>query len=35
VFVNGREMNRYMFGGTVSGWIDDALLRPSAVAGSG
>ena len=30
VFVNGREMNRYMFGGTVAGWIDDALLRPNA-----
>ncbi len=30
VFVNGREMNRYMFGGTVAGWIDDALLRPAA-----
>jgi protein-disulfide isomerase len=27
VFVNGREMNRYMFGGTVAGWIDDALRR--------
>ncbi|MBL9103293.1 MAG: thioredoxin domain-containing protein [Myxococcales bacterium] len=27
VFVNGREMNRFMFGGTVGGWIDDALRR--------
>lgn len=27
VFVNGREVNRYMFGGTVAGWIDDALRR--------
>lgn len=27
VFVNGREFNRFMFGGTVSGWIDDATRR--------
>jgi protein-disulfide isomerase len=27
VFVNGREVNRYLFGGTVTGWIDDALRR--------
>lgn len=27
VFVNGRYFNEYMFGGTVVGWIDDALRR--------
>jgi hypothetical protein len=27
VYVNGRLMNPYMFGGTIAGWIDDALRR--------
>jgi protein-disulfide isomerase len=27
VFVNGRQMNPIMFGGTITGWIDDALKR--------
>jgi len=27
VFVNGRYMNQYLFGGTITGWIDDALRR--------
>lgn len=27
VFVNGREFNQRLFGGTVEGWIDDALRR--------
>ena len=27
VFVNGRYMNPYLFGGTITGWIDDALRR--------
>ncbi len=27
VFVNGRYMNELLFGGTVTGWIDDALRR--------
>jgi protein-disulfide isomerase len=27
VFVNGRYFNEYLFGGTVVGWIDDALRR--------
>ncbi|MBL9103292.1 MAG: thioredoxin domain-containing protein [Myxococcales bacterium] len=27
VFVNGRQFNPMMFGGTVTGWIDDALKR--------
>ncbi len=27
VFVNGRYYNEYLFGGTVVGWIDDALRR--------
>jgi len=27
VFVNGREMNELLFGGTLGGWIDDALKR--------
>ncbi len=27
VFVNGRYMNSFMFGGTVTGWIEDALRR--------
>ena len=27
VFVNGRYMNAYLFGGTITGWIDDALRR--------
>ena len=27
VFVNGRLMNQIMFGGTITGWIDDALKR--------
>jgi protein-disulfide isomerase len=27
VFVNGRYMNPFLFGGTITGWIDDALRR--------
>ena len=27
VFVNGREMHQLLFGGSVTGWIDDALKR--------
>jgi protein-disulfide isomerase len=27
VFVNGREMNELLFGGSLGGWIDDALKR--------
>ena len=27
VFINGRYMNPYLFGGTITGWIDDALRR--------
>ncbi len=27
VFINGREMHQLLFGGTVTGWIDDALKR--------
>lgn len=27
VFVNGRYFNEYLFGGTIVGWIDDALRR--------
>ncbi len=27
VFVNGRQTNQIMFGGTITGWIDDALKR--------
>jgi protein-disulfide isomerase len=27
VFVNGREMHQLLFGGSVAGWIDDALKR--------
>jgi len=27
VYVNGREFNQRLFGGTVEGWIDDALRR--------
>jgi protein-disulfide isomerase len=27
VFVNGRYYNQFLFGGTVAGWIDDALRR--------
>ena len=27
VFVNGRYMNQFLFGGTITGWIDDALRR--------
>ena len=27
VFVNGRYMNPYLFGGTITGWIEDALRR--------
>ncbi len=27
VFVNGRYQNQFLFGGTVAGWIDDALRR--------
>ncbi len=27
VFVNGREMNELLFGGSLGGWIDDALNR--------
>jgi protein-disulfide isomerase len=27
VYVNGRYMNSYLFGGTITGWIEDALRR--------
>lgn len=27
VYVNGRRMHSSLFGGTVTGWIDDALRR--------
>ena len=27
IYVNGREYNEFLFGGTVEGWIDEALKR--------